>query len=192
MIIIIIIITIIMDYRSVITRLHAVHDVVMKWNIKPHDTSIPVILSVCLFAHFWSPFLSQRPTVVIDVKKIHYKILGKKMKNVFLSAAVFDQYIALSRKRYKKSHKAYLLWNTNRTRMQSIERCHSRRTWGSQKLDFKVKIFFNVKYLENGTRQSYSYHGRLTVHDLWNGAIFSDLEWLLINTDLKGTSLVNV
>jgi len=28
-------------------------------------------------------------------------------------------------------------------------------------LDFKVAISFNIKYLENGTRQNYYYNGRL-------------------------------
>jgi len=28
-------------------------------------------------------------------------------------------------------------------------------------VDFKVRTFFDVKYLENGTRQRYTYNGRL-------------------------------
>ena len=49
--------------------------------------------------------------------------------------------------------------------------------WMTPCLDLGVTIFFNVKYLGNGTTYSYIYNGKLMkVNDLSNGAMFSDLE----------------
>jgi len=45
-------------------------------------------------------------------------------------------------------------------------------------LNFKVTIFFNVKDLENDTRQSYTYNSRLikVVYAVSNGAISMTLD----------------
>ena len=43
--------------------------------------------------------------------------------------------------------------------------------WATPNLDFNVKIFFKVKYLEDGTRQSCTYNGRLIGSRTWS------IEW---------------
>jgi len=53
-----------------------------------------------------------------------------------------------------------------------VQIVHKLAGWVTPNLDFKVIIFFNVKYLENGTRCSYTYNGKL----ISIGGILSDVD----------------
>ena len=67
-----------------------------------------------------------------------------------------------------------------------IQILHNFTGWRTPKLDCEVTIFFNVKYLENGTKDSYIYNGRLTESRIWSIEwSHFHLSWITPNLDFK-------
>jgi len=90
-------------------------------------------------------------------------------RRVVWKITTFDQYLALSPKRYK-------IWPLRRNsyRLWCIEWCHIQCSWLAPNLNCKVTIFFNRRIT---WKCSYTFNG---CH-IWlsNSAISSDLEWTL-------------
>ena len=58
--------------------------------------------------------------------------------------------------------------------------------WPLTVLDFKVTIFFKVRYLRNGTRQRYTYNGRLLASRTWSIKCYNfQWPWLTPNASVR-------
>jgi len=68
--------------------------------------------------------------------------------------AIFDQHVALTRKRHMIGPS--LVWNATGTCTRSVERCHIQWLWTTSNLDFKNTALFDTEYIRNDTRQSYN------------------------------------
>jgi len=70
--------------------------------------------------------------------------------------AIFDHYLAFSRKRYKIE-----LYLQRQSCIWSIERRHFQRLRTIPNPDFKVTPLFDDEYLRNGTRYRHGFNGKL-------------------------------
>jgi len=73
--------------------------------------------------------------------------------------AIFDQYVALSRKRYKIGHSYY--GTPMGTRTRSVEWYHFQWPWKTADPDFQVTPLSDAECIRNGTRYRHSYNPKL-------------------------------
>jgi len=126
--------------------------------------STSVCLSVC---HIGAPYSKGWISPAVLLPSHLAQSYGKRMK-IFTTAfpgggervwqiMIFEQYQQM----IQDIAILTMPWKANRTRIQSVSWCHLQWPWVTPNLNFKVTVFFSVKYLENGTGQSCTYNAVL-------------------------------
>ena len=94
-------------------------------------------------------------------------------KGIWTKIAIFDQYLAISRKWYRIQPQ--LLWNANRKPYLMFRRYHFQWPRTTPNPYFKVTLSFNAECLRNRTRYGHSYNGIL----IQTYALFisNELDW---------------